>query len=307
MAAPSVTRRVTERTGTAARAGTRGATTWRTVLDRVETASWLDRLGNPIQRAVQAVVRGRARDALHGVWFGHPFHPVAVMVPLGAWMSAAALDLLRGGNRAANLLIGIGAAGAVPAAAAGLNDWASLAREQRRVGLVHASANSVALGLYVASLAARRRGRPGRLLAYGGLAAASAGGYIGGHLSYRQAAGMNQAAPLLRQIPAGWHDVCGYEDLQRGRPVSTRLGDVPVLAVHTGDGVTVMIERCAHQGGPLGEGERTQINGADCVICPWHGSTFRLSDGAAVRGPAANSQPLLRSRVVNGRVEAAVP
>jgi nitrite reductase/ring-hydroxylating ferredoxin subunit len=43
------------------------------------------------------------------------------------------------------------------------------------------------------------------------------------------------------------------------------------------------------------------------VICPWHGSTFRLDDGAVVGGPAATSQPLLRSRVVDGRVQAALP
>jgi nitrite reductase/ring-hydroxylating ferredoxin subunit len=43
------------------------------------------------------------------------------------------------------------------------------------------------------------------------------------------------------------------------------------------------------------------------VVCPWHGSTFRLSDGAVVRGPAATDQPLLRTRVISGRVQAALP
>jgi nitrite reductase/ring-hydroxylating ferredoxin subunit len=39
------------------------------------------------------------------------------------------------------------------------------------------------------------------------------------------------------------------------------------------------------------------------VRCPWHGSTFRLSDGKVVRGPAAASQPVYEARVTDGKVE----
>jgi nitrite reductase/ring-hydroxylating ferredoxin subunit len=42
-------------------------------------------------------------------------------------------------------------------------------------------------------------------------------------------------------------------------------------------------------------------------VCPWHGSAFRVSDGAVVHGPAASGQPLLRTRIRNGRVEASLP
>jgi len=34
-----------------------------------------------------------------------------------------------------------------------------------------------------------------------------------------------------------------------------------------------------------------------CVICPWHGSTFRLSDGSVRRGPATARQPAFETRV----------
>src|SRR5690606_14919824 len=71
--------------------------------------------------------------------------------------------------------------------------------------------------------------------------------------------------------------------------------------------VTVMIERCGHETGPLGEGEVRRIDGSDCVVCPWHGSTFRLTDGIAIHGPASTPQPLLRSRVRDGLVGAALP
>ena len=64
----------------------------RTVLNRLEMASSLDRIGAPLRRAVEAVVRGRLRDVLRGVWLGHPLHPVSVQLPMGAWMSAAVTE-----------------------------------------------------------------------------------------------------------------------------------------------------------------------------------------------------------------------
>jgi nitrite reductase/ring-hydroxylating ferredoxin subunit len=241
---------------------------------------------------------------------GHPLHPSLVLLPLGAWLSAGILDALRINGRAPTVLIGVGSAGAVPAAVTGLNDWSSLSREQRRVGLVHATANTIALGLHVASLVARQRGdiRRARGLSQAGLAAVGVGGFLGGHLAYAQAAAVNQAEPLLRRIPEGWHAVCDLRALTPGKPQVFHIEEVPILVVRTGaDDVTVMIERCGHNTGPLGDGDVQAIDGTDCVVCPWHGSTFRLTDGTAVHGPASTNQPLLRSRVMNGRVEAALP
>jgi nitrite reductase/ring-hydroxylating ferredoxin subunit/uncharacterized membrane protein len=282
----------------------------RALVDGIERAAVLDRPGNRLQSAVTKVLRGRVSDVLHGVWVGHPIHPVAVLVPIGTWLSASLLDALRINHKAPATLIKTGVAGAVAAAITGLNDWASLTREQRRTGLVHAVTNTVALGLQIGSLAARRHGnlRMARRLSYAGLAAVGLGGYLGGHLSYRQAASVNQAEPLLRRIPEGWHPVCDLESLTPGQPQVHHIDEVPVLVVRTGDeDVTVMIERCGHETGPLGEGEVRRIDGTDCVVCPWHGSTFRLTDGTAVHGPASTTQPLLRSRVRDGLVEAALP
>jgi nitrite reductase/ring-hydroxylating ferredoxin subunit/uncharacterized membrane protein len=281
-----------------------------TVLDRVERATALDRPANIVLKGLQKLLPQRLSNALHGVWLGHPFHPAVVVVPLGSWLGASVLDLADREGRAAEILIGVGAAGAVPAAAAGLTDWASLSPEQRRVGLLHAVANTTALGFYVGSLVARRRGRTrtGRKLAYAGLASAGLGGFIGGHLSYRQASAVNHAAPYLRRIPDGWHDVCAYDELTPGKLHVGHVADVPILVTHTGGTLTAMIGFCGHETGPLGEGEITNIHGDQCVVCPWHGSTFRLSDGAAMRGPAASSQPVLRSRVSDdGRVQVSLP
>jgi nitrite reductase/ring-hydroxylating ferredoxin subunit/uncharacterized membrane protein len=277
------------------------------ILRRLEEAQILDGPGDKLQSAVQAAVRPQqVRNALHGTWLGHPLHPVLVQFPVGAFMSAALLDLLPGrGRAAATTLIAAGTAGAAPAIAAGLLDWSQMSPERRRVGLVHAAFNGVALSLYTGSLVARLRGRAGlgRILGYAGLSAAGLGAYLGGHLAYAQAGGANQAAPETIRVPEEWTAIGSLADLPDGQPVVRSAGDVSLLVYRLGDRVTAMIERCSHETGPLGEGKVVGQGRDACVVCPWHGSTFRLTDGKALEGPAANDQPLLRTRVEGGMVE----
>lgn len=282
----------------------------RELLTKLEQTTALDRVGDRLQRAVQGTLRSqRVRDLLHGVWLGHPLHPAMVQVPVGAWISAAIVDLLPGQRRAATALVAVGTASAVPAAVAGLNDWASLARDQRRVGLVHAAANTIGLTLYAGSLAARLNGRHGmgRALAYLGLSAASAGAYLGGHLAYKQGAQVSQSISELHLISDGWHPVGDLSSLPQRQLVTREIDDVSVILYRHGDDVTVMLERCPHQSGPLGEGEVQEIDGHACVVCPWHGSAFRLNGGEVVHGPSGNDQVVLPTRVVNGRLEARLP
>jgi len=280
------------------------------VFNRLEGASGLDRVGDRIQQVVQGILRPKVvRDALHGVWLGHPLHPALVQVPVGAWMSAAVLDLLPGQQRAATTLVGVGVASGVPSAVAGLNDWAVLSREERRVGLVHATGNTIALLLYSMSLSARLRGdhARGRLLAWLGLSAASASAYIGGHLAYHQGAQVNPSGPEMRRIPEGWHPVAEVARLPQGAMVGSRIGDVPILVYRDNENVSVLLDRCGHQTGPLSEGRVVTVDGHACVQCPWHGSVFRLDDGGIVHGPAGTDQPTLRTRVIDGVVHAALP
>lgn len=73
-----------------------------------------------------------------------------------------------------------------------------------------------------------------------------------------------------------------------------------MLVVCEADGtLSALAERCSHLGGPLSEGEVAD----GCVRCPWHGSTFRLSDGRNVTGPATAPQPAFDTRVRDGRVQ----
>ncbi|MEV6812478.1 Rieske 2Fe-2S domain-containing protein [Micromonospora sp. NPDC051296] len=282
----------------------------RALLTKIEQASGLDRIGDRLQRVVQGVLRPqRVRDALHGVWLGHPMHPAMVQVPVGAWMSAAVLDLMPGQRRAATTLTAIGTVSAVPAAVAGLNDWAALARDQRRVGLVHAASNTVGLALYGGSVAARLTGRHGlgRTLGWLGLGAVSAGAYLGGHLAYKQGAQVNVSVSDLHLISDGWHSIAEMASLPQRELVTRKVDEVSLVLYRHGDEVTVMLERCPHQSGPLGEGEVTEIDGHACVVCPWHGSTFRLNGGEVVHGPSSNDQQILPTRIVNGRLETRLP
>jgi nitrite reductase/ring-hydroxylating ferredoxin subunit len=66
----------------------------------------------------------------------------------------------------------------------------------------------------------------------------------------------------------------------------------------------VFVGTCSHLGGPLPEGTVEQVRGADCLVCPWHGSAFELDEGQPRRGPAATVQEKLEVRYVAGRVEA---
>ncbi|MEH0842475.1 Rieske 2Fe-2S domain-containing protein [Micromonospora sp. CPCC 205711] len=279
-------------------------------MTKIEQNAKLDRFGDRLQRVVQGTLRPqRVRDLLHGVFLGHPLHPAMVQVPVGAWMSAAVVDLLPGQRRAATTLVALGTVSAVPAAVAGLNDWAALARDQRRVGLVHAASNSIGLALYAGSLAARLRGRhgTGRTLAYLGLTAASAGAYIGGHLAYKQGAQVNQSISELHLMTDEWKAIADLAALPERKLITREVDDVSVIVYRHGDDITVMLERCPHQSGPLGQGEVQKINGHDCVVCPWHGSTFRLNGGEVVHGPSANDQQLLPTRVVDGVLQTKLP
>jgi nitrite reductase/ring-hydroxylating ferredoxin subunit/uncharacterized membrane protein len=262
------------------------------------------RLDGPIQAMNLSLHRllrpGRLKDALHGVPAGHPAHPPLTDLPLGCWMSVAVLDLLPGTQRASNILLATGLAGALPTALTGLADWSALHREQQRVGLVHALSTVTASGLYAASLLARNHGRTagGKLLGYAGLTALMAGGYLGGHLAFRLAAGANHSESVTHLMPLGWHDLCSTSELPEGWPVHRRLGYISLLVLRAAEEVHVLADRCTHLGGPLHQG-RVATDGEDqlCVICPWHGSTFRVADGAVVHGPATAPQPAFETRV----------
>jgi nitrite reductase/ring-hydroxylating ferredoxin subunit len=222
-------------------------------------------------------------------------------LPIGFWTSAFVLDLV-GGKRsraASKRLIGIGVLSALPTAASGLSDWSDTIGDERRIGTAHAVANSAALVLYSWSWLARRQGRRGKglILGYLGATAATAGGYLGGHLVFRQGVGPDRNA--TKHAGDDWVDAADDAALVEGAPLVVKAGDDDVLLVRRAGLVSAISNVCGHAGGPLDEGT---FDDAGCVTCPWHGSVFRLADGHVVHGPATGHQPRYEVRSTGGRL-----
>src|SRR5205809_8089425 len=114
-------------------------------LTRVIENPAIDGIAKPLSKAVRnAYAAGgeigqQAKNVAHGVWLGHPLHPVFTDLPIGAWTTALALDAAADGDpgmrRAATFAIGVGLAGAVGAALTGLTDWSETDGQARRAGL----------------------------------------------------------------------------------------------------------------------------------------------------------------------------
>lgn len=278
---------------------------WSSLTGKLEQATSLDPTAEVVGRAVTRVLPpGPVKDALHGRWLGHPLHPLLVALPIGLWSGATLLDLTGGrdGRRAAQRLVGAGVLLAAPTVAAGWADWSELGAFQRpkRVGLVHAATNYAATGVYVASWWARHRGdhARGRTLALVGAAGLGIGGYLGGHLAYSQGVGVDRNADEAKK-PLDWTDAAAQADLPADGLLRVEVAGQQVVLARASGQLHAMGATCSHYGAPLDEGS---IDG-DCLVCPWHGSRFRLSDGSVARGPATSPQLSYDVRVRDDRIQ----
>lgn len=276
------------------------------VVEQLEDAEQLDGVVKQLRKPVYGLPRGLA-DLLHGVPIGHPLHPALVLVPIGAYSSVAALDSLPGNERAAKLLVGVGLASTAPAVLAGYTDWSKLLTRQSRVGLVHAIVNVAASGLYLASLVQRSRGRhaSGRMLGWAGFTVVMTGGFLGGHLSYRQTVGASHAWEVPRQVEPGWHRIGTMDELPEGVLQKRTVDDVDLVVLRRGSRVYALSDHCSHLTGPLHQGTIPQDTprGEVCVQCPWHQSVFSMETGEVIHGPATAHQPRFETRVSNGVIE----
>lgn len=272
----------------------------------------LDRVAEPLSKAVREAYEAagpmgrRAKNIAHGVWLGHPLHPVVTDVPIGAWTTALALDAAGGAEpgmrRAARVAIGVGLLGAVGSAITGLTDWSETGGRSRRTGLVHGLLNVVATGLFAASWVGRRNGSDssGKALAWAGYAIAAGSAYLGGHLVFNQRIGVTHAAI---DEPETFTPVAQSSEVPDASMKRARKDDVDVLLVRQHGRVCALAHPCAHMGGPLSEG--TLKDGS--VVCPWHGSEFALDDGRVLNGPATHRQPRFDVREQGTSIEVKVP
>ena len=269
--------------------------------ERLGRIDALDGLGKTVAGAVARVFpHGPVKDVLSGTWLGHSVHPMLTDVPIGAWLSAGALDVLgdESTDTASEILIGVGLVASLPTMAAGLSDWSDTIGSERRIGFVHGGSNVVVSLLYASSLWARRRGNRSLGVSLGligaGVTAASA--YLGGHLSLAMGVGVDHTA--FEHGPMDWTTVMPESDLG-DEPRAVDVEDTTVMLVRRGGTIAALANRCSHLGGPLSEGEL----GDGTVTCPWHQSTFALVDGSIVTGPARAPQPAYDVRVEDGGIQ----
>jgi hypothetical protein len=166
---------------------------------RLEEATELDGAVRAIEPSVRtAFGEGTRGSLLRGEWLGHALHPLLTDTVVGTWMSATVLDVLGGRDSAdaARKLVGVGLLAVGPTAWTGWAEWSAASPRDKRVGLVHAGTNVVAIGTYAASYAVRRSGRHGlgAALALAGLSVSGAGAYLGGHLAAARKVGSRHPA-----------------------------------------------------------------------------------------------------------------
>jgi nitrite reductase/ring-hydroxylating ferredoxin subunit/uncharacterized membrane protein len=265
--------------------------------------SWLDGVAKTMEQAFAPVLGEDAprgpRDLLYGTWLGHPLHSAVVTVPVGSWSAAAIFDLM-GEERAADLCLALGLAGAVGASVTGAAQWQDATSQQgpRRLGALHALLNAAATTLMASSLVMRKRGQRGTgvALSTAGLGINLASAWLGGELSYSLGIGVDHAA--FEKPPTKWTTVAALDELPDGKPLRVEAKGTPVMLLRQGDEIRAVGATCPHLSGPLDKGT---IDG-NTVTCPWHGSVFSLTDGALIHGPALMPIAAYEVRVENGQV-----
>ena len=133
--------------------------------------------------------------------YGHPFHPVLVTVPIGAWVASVVFDIVALAAadeeeifaEGAYWLIGIGIVGALLAALFGLMDLLAIPRGTPafRTGLTHMALNLTVVVLFVVNFAVRagsgyeEANVTGFVLSLIAIALLGVSGWLGGKLAYR--------------------------------------------------------------------------------------------------------------------------
>ncbi len=261
------------------------------LLDRVvgviERAEVIDRISAPAATLEKKIGQTLPwwKNLASGTFLGHPVHPLLVALPIGSWSLATLFDLV-GDRRGAQRLTGAGLLTAIPTMAAGGSDWAYTNGAEARVGFVHATANAVTAAAYGISWWERRRGNWLRGVGWSVLGATTltAGGWLGGHLSYALGVGVDTTA--FQHSEEDWVPTVAADTVRTGALTAAEVNGVALVLTRTDEGrIVALAGRCTHRGAPLADG--TMDDG--CLVCPWHDSRFNL-DGSVARGPATRPQ-----------------
>ena len=251
------------------------------------------------------------QDLLNGSWLGHSLHPVLTDVVVGGATVAVLLEILgwlgvTGLRTAITWTLGLTWLAALGTIVTGLTDYKDTATgDERNMAGLHGLINIVATVLFIVAFLAYLGpdGSLGPVLLIAGYFVLSIGAFIGGHVVFKYGYMVNHNAFARGKRVKEFTAVLPAAELPDRTPIKASLGATALVLVRRGDVVFALKETCSHAGGPLAEGT---LDG-DAIVCPWHGSTFRLSDGAVRHGPAATRQVAYRARVNAGQVEVQGP
>jgi len=105
-------------------------------------------------------------------------------------------------------------------------------------------------------------------------------------------------------MAAEFIDVAALDDIPRGACKAVSVGSIRVVVAHLSDGFHAVENRCSHANSPL---LTSKVYHGRQIACPIHGARFDLKTGEAKSPPAFTSLMKFPVRVVDGRVEVAVP
>ena len=274
-------------------------------------------LSNAIAKLMEAMFRPLGRpgkvlqDFLNGSWLGHSVHPVVTDVVVGGATAALLLQVLIwfGVTELEVALIwvlGLTWLSGLSAIVTGLTDFKDTATgDERNVVGLHGEINIVATLLFIAAFVAAVLGASGAAawLVVAGYLVLSVGAFIGGHVVFKYGYMVNHNAFARGKRAKEFTAVLPLAELPEATPTSAALGATGLVLVRRGDVVYALKETCPHAGGPLAQGH---LEG-DTIVCPWHGSALRLSDGAVRHGPATSRQVAYRARINGEQVEVQGP
>jgi nitrite reductase/ring-hydroxylating ferredoxin subunit len=254
---------------------------------------WLSALFGPIRPV---------KDLLNGTWLGHPLHPAATDIPIGALLVTVVLDIA-GQTAAADIALVATILFMLAAAVSGAADYVDTDGTARTRATTHATIMVVALLLLVVSLGLRATGQTDRTvpiaLSIIGFLIVTAGAYIGGDVVFVLGNMVSRHAfrgPGTKWIKLDTGDLADLATLPEATPTKARAGTNDLVLVRLDGTIHVLHAVCAHAGGPLAQG--TIADG--CIQCPWHGSRFQMTDGHLRRGPSVYDQPAYEIRTAEG-------
>ena len=153
--------------------------------------------------------------------FGHPIHPMLIVLPLGLLSAAVVFDVVHlvtddeVFSSIAFWNIALGVVGGLLAAVFGLIDWLNIPKETRarRIGLFHGLGNVIVVTLFAVSWVIRlaastyEPGTIGYVFSFAGIGLALVTGWLGGELVDRLGVGVDHGANLdapnsLTGVPA---------------------------------------------------------------------------------------------------------